>query len=178
MSVSAQDMVVLGRVVAPYGLQGWVKLHFFGDDGEALGSMPQWWLGAEVNGQPGQQWTPYTLQELKPHGKGLIARFVQVGDRNASEAIDGFYIAAPRAALPKTAKNEYYWAELIGLAVVNTQGERLGEVANLVSSGAHDVLCVQGGEGTKERLLPFVAQVVKNVDPLKREILVEWGLDW
>lgn len=176
MPSSDPDMVVLGRVVGPYSLGGWVKVHIFGDDSEALGDMPQWWLGAGADAD-GQHWSPYELQQLKPHGKAMIAKFARVDDRNASEAIDGFYIAAPRKALPKTAKNEYYWADLVGLDVVNTLGERLGRVASLMSSGAHDVLCVKDDE-TRERLLPFVAQVVKGVDAAKREILVEWGADW
>lgn len=168
------DMLVLGRIIGPYSLRGWVKVHFFGDDADALGGMPQWWLAADADGN---HWAPYELQQLKPHGKGTIAKFARVDDRDASEAIDGFYVAAPRAALPKTARNEYYWADLIGLEVVNTQGERLGQVASLMSCGAHEVLCVKDGEG-HERLLPFVAQVVKHVDAAKREILVEWGADW
>ena len=175
--MSAPDMVVLGRIVGPYGLRGWVKLHPFGDDVAALGGMRQWWLGIDPEGT---QWTPYTLQELKQHAKGWVVQFAQVDGRNSAEAIDGLYVAAPRSELPETAANEYYWADLIGLAVVNTQGERLGKVTELLSCGAHDVLCVQEDvAGTpKQRLLPFVAQVVKSVDPASATICVEWGSDW
>jgi len=179
-------MIVLGRIAGPYGLQGWVKLNAYGDDFDALGTMPQWWLGAAAEGEV---WTPYALQDLKSHGKGWIVKFAGVDDRNGSEAITGSYIAAPREALPETAANEFYWADLVGLEVVNTQGERLGRVTKLLSSGAHEVLCVSDGEGGKmqERLLPFVAQVVKSVDTAngtkgtegtKGTIRVEWGADW
>lgn len=173
----APDMIVLGRIVGPYGLRGWVKVHPFGDDVASLGEMRQWWLGADDHGR---NWTPYVLQELKPHVKEWIVRFAQVDDRNAAEAIDGLYVAAPRSELPKTAANEYYWADLIGLAVVNTQGECLGKVTELLSSGAHDVLCVEQDDGgnIRKRLLPFVAQVVKSVDSAKATICVEWGSDW
>lgn len=173
----AQDMVVLGRIVGPYGLRGWVKVHPFGDDVAGLGDMQQWWLGAD---DTGKSWTPYALQELKPHANGWIVKFAQVDGRDASEAIDGLYVAAPRSELPKTAAEEYYWADLIGLTVVNTQGERLGKVIELLSCGAHDVLCVEENmAGTaKQRLLPFVAQVVKSVDPASATICVDWGSDW
>lgn len=168
-------MIVLGRISGPYGLHGWVKLNAYGDDFDALGTMPQWWLGLD---DQGEQWTPHALQELKHHGKGWIVKFAEVDDRIASEAIAGRYIAAPREALPKTATNEFYWADLVGLDVVNTQGECLGKVTKLLSSGAHEVLCVSDGEGEEmqERLLPFVAQVVKSVDAAT--IQVEWGADW
>jgi len=175
-------MVVLGRIVGPYGLRGWVKVHPFGDDVAGLGDMRQWWLGAD---DIGKSWMPYALQELKPHAKGWIVKFAQVDGRDAAEAIDGLYVAAPRSELPKTAANEYYWADLIGLAVVNTQGERLGTVTELLSCGAHDVLCVREdvtddgkSESGKQRLLPFVAQVVKSVDPASATICVDWGSDW
>lgn len=167
-------MVVLGRVTGSYSLRGWVKVHFFGDDAEALGDMPRWWLSADA--EQGA-WYPYALRQLKPHGKGWVAKFDQVDDRNASEAMDGFYIAAPRDDLPQTAKNEYYWADLQGLQVRNTQGEGLGVVVDLMTSGAHDVLCIRDDVG-HERLLPFVDQVVKEVDQTRREMLVNWGVDW
>jgi 16S rRNA processing protein RimM len=174
-----QGMIVLGRIAGPYGLHGWVKLNAYGDDFDALGTMPQWWLGAAAEGEG---WTPYALAGLKSHGKGWIVKFAGVDDRNASEAIDGRYIAAPREALPKTATDEFYWGDLVGLEVMNTQGVRLGKVTKLLSSGAHEVLCVgdDGGTGEKmqERLLPFVAQVVKSVDTANGKIHVEWGADW
>lgn len=172
-----QGMIVLGRLVGPYGLKGWLKLHPFGDDFDALGRMPKWWLGADA---AGDAWTPYALHELRSQGKGWIVKFEGIDGRSAAEAMDGLYIAAPREALPKTEADEYYWADLIGLDVVNTSGEPLGKVSGLLSSGAHDVLCVQESlDGkTKERLLPFVAQVVKQVDRAGKTIHVEWGVDW
>lgn len=176
VSAATANMVVLGRVTGPYSLRGWVKVHFFGDDAAALGEMPRWWLSVSDDAENGT-WHAYVLQQFKPHGKGWIAKFDQVDDRNASEAMDGFYIAAPRDALPKTARNEYYWADLQGLQVRNTQGELLGVVADLMTSGAHDVLCVRDDAG-HERLLPFVDQVVKEVAQARREIIVEWGVDW
>ena len=169
----AQGMIVLGRIAGPYGLHGWVKLNAYGDDFDALGTMPQWWL---ATADEGEVWTPYALQDLKSHGKGWIVKFVGVDDRNASEAIDGRYIAAPRDALPKTAANEFYWADLVGLMVVNLKDEELGVVAGLFENGAHPVMRVV--EGEVERLLPFVDQVVQQVDLAQGRIRVEWELDW
>ena len=97
-------------------------------------------------------------------------------DRTAAEAVDGFYVAVPREALPKPDKDEYYWADLIGLEVWNTQDVRLGTVSGLLSTGAHDVLQVQDGE--VERLIPFVASYVTDVDVAVRRIRVEWEADW
>jgi len=167
-------MIVLGRIVAPFGVGGWVRIHPFGDDPLAWKAMPQWWLAADPEGR---DWVAYTLKGCKEHGKGdLIASFAEVPDRNAAEAVDGYYIAAPREALPEPDKDEYYWADLVGLEVRNAAGVVLGTVSNLLSTGAHDVLQVQDGE--TERLIPFVATYVTAVDTLARCITVDWEPDW
>ncbi|SMB26359.1 16S rRNA processing protein [Sterolibacterium denitrificans] len=173
---AAPDMVVLGRVNEAYGLRGWVRVHFFSDDAEAFGAMPQWWFGTPADGGKAH-WQAHELSALKPHGKGYVAKFSRMDDRTAAEAIEGCFIAAPRAALPGTAKGEYYWVDLLGLDVVNAEGARLGRVVDLMRSGAHEVLCVRDEAG-QERLLPFVAAVVKDVDSALREIRVDWGVDW
>ena len=168
-------MIVLGRIVAPFGVQGWVKVHPFGDEPDAWTEMPQWWLAAQPDAAD-TEWRPYALQQAAAHGRGLIAKLAGVEGRDAAEAIDGYYIGSPREALPENAADEYYWADLVGLEVVNEEGVRLGRVAALLSSGAHEVLCVRAGE--QERLLPFVAQVVKGVDVGDGVIRVAWGADW
>jgi len=84
---------------------------------------------------------------------------------------------ATGAALPPAAKNEYYWADLIGLDVVNGRDERLGAVKELIESAASDVLVVAADDGT-ERLLPFVSAVVLDVDVAAKRIRVEWEADW
>jgi 16S rRNA processing protein RimM len=166
-------MIVLGRIVAPYGVRGWVRIHPFGDDPASWRRMSEWWLGADAEGDV---WQPYKVESLRAHGAGWVAKLGAVDDRNAAESLDGRFIAAPREALPDTHADEYYWADLIGLAVVNEQNDRLGEVTSLFDSSAHSVLVVQDGE--TERLLPFVETVVKGVDVAGGCIRVAWGKDW
>ncbi|MDX9718757.1 MAG: ribosome maturation factor RimM [Thauera sp.] len=172
-------MIVLGRIVAPFGVQGWVKIHPFGDDPLSWRKMSHWWLSSD-DAAPASHWKQYTLAACRAHGKGLVAALTEVPDRSSAEAIDGFYIAAPREALPKPAEGEYYWGDLVGLAVENEAGEALGTVKGLVSTGAHDVLQLQEGEGegSVERLIPFVAAYVLDVDLAARRIRVSWEKDW
>lgn len=169
-------MIVLGRITAPFGIRGWVKIQVFGDDPQAWASMPRWWLGAE-EASPDAGWQARQIAECRQHGKGLVVRFDGIEDRNAAERLAGRYVGAPREALPKTATDEFYWADLIGLDVVNQAGVRLGRVADLVRTGAHEVLDVRDEDGSR-RLLPFVAAVIKEVDPAARRIRVDWGHDW
>jgi 16S rRNA processing protein RimM len=170
-------MIVLGRIVAPYGLQGWVKVHPFGDGWEAWPGMARWWLADKTEGA---NWREVKLVDAKVHGPGLIAKFDGFADRSAAEALEGFYIAAPRELLPKTADGEYYWGDLVGLKVENVQGVPFGSVVELLETGANTVLVVCDGDGELkcERLLPFVAQVVKQVDTVAGRIVVDWDRDW
>ncbi len=168
-------MIVLGRIADPFSIQGWVKVHAFGDDPISWRSMPQWWLSADPDA-PEAAWQPYRLRGCKAHGKGIVAAFVGVADRTAAEKLVGLYIAAPREALPATGLDEYYWADLVGLAVENTAGVALGSVSGLLSTGAHDVLQVQDGD--TERLIPFVGAYVLDVDLAEKRIRVDWEADW
>lgn len=170
-------MVVLGRIVVPYGIAGWVKIHAFGDDPVSWRKIARWWLASSPEAD---DWSARKLEGLRFHGKSLIAKFEGVDDRTAAERLDGQYVGAPREELPKNAADEFYWDELIGLDVMNEAGESLGKVASLIESGAHPVLVVRDGEGdaAREHLLPFVAQVVKEVAVAERRVVVAWGKDW
>lgn len=168
-------MIVLGRIVAPYGIKGWLKINPFGDDPLAWREMPRWWICADSEA-PAEAWRPMTLAGCRLQGRALVAGFAEVPDRTAAEALAGCYIGAPREALPETGKDEYYWADLIGLRVANREGVELGMVSGLLSTGAHDVLQVQDGD--EECLIPFVAAYVDEVDRQAGLIRVDWQKDW
>jgi 16S rRNA processing protein RimM len=139
--------------------------------------MAHWWLCADPEGDA---WRETEVSGLRTQGAGWVAKLEGIDDRDAAERLDGWYIGAPREAMPGTTGNEFYWADLIGLAVMNEQGEFLGKVDSLIETGAHQVLVVKDGQDgeTKERLLPFVETVVRSVDVAGGRIRVEWGKDW
>ena len=97
-----------------------------------------------------------------------------------SEALKGLRLYVPRAAMPAPEADEFYVVDLVGLAVENEAGEAFGTVAGLISTGAHDVLQVREGDGDEavERLIPFVAAYVLDVDLATRRIRVAWQQDW
>lgn len=167
-------MIVLGRIVAPFGVHGWLRIHPFGDDPESWRSIPQWWFSLDSEAVDGL-WVARGVEIVKRHGDGFVVKLAGVDDRNAAEAMDCYYFGALRADLPVSKSGEYYWSDLLGLAVVTLHGEPLGRVKSLVETGAHQVLVV---EGDRERLLPFVANVVSGVDLVTGVIRVDWGFDW
>jgi len=170
--LSGSAIVVLGRLADPYGIRGWMRVHPFGDDPLAWKAMPAWWVGKE-----GGPWREVALKGLKLHSDGVVVLLDGVPDRTAAEALKGLLVGAPRQALPATGEDEFYWADLVGLEVVNAAGERLGQVAGLIETGANDVLRVAAADGT-ERLLPFVESVVLAVEKESGIIRVEWRSDW
>ncbi len=173
------DIVILGKVVGPYGLRGAVKVFPFADDPSAWGKLKHWWVGHE--GDAPVLWQQTRLVSCKLHADLLIAELECLPNRNASETSRGLLIGVPRSELPKVAADEYYWADLIGLNVVNKHNESLGHVLGLIETSANDVLRVgdeQAGTGENERLLPFVGTVILDVDLSARRIRVDWELDW
>jgi 16S rRNA processing protein RimM len=160
----------MGRILAPYGVKGWVKVEAYSTDPEALAAYPVWWVGK--NGQ----WKQMQLAESVLHSGKLAARLAGCEERNAALALKGSELAVRRDAFPPNAENEFYLADLVGLEVVNSRGEALGAVAGIFEHGAHPVIRVVAGD--TERLLPFVEQVVRRVDMAGGRIQVEWELDW
>lgn len=171
-------MIVLGRLTAPYGVKGWLWLHPFGDDPDSWREIKRWWAGRDE--QDFSAWRAYPLQAMRQQGKGWVVKLTGIEDRAAAEAAAGNFVGAPRQAMPATEQGEYYWADLVGLAVVNEQKETLGHVTEMLESGAHAVMVVTDGDGEQaiQRLLPFVGQVVKEVDVPVGVIHVDWGRDW
>lgn len=161
----------MGRIVAPYGLKGWVRIEPYSAVPDSLSAYPSWWVGRSGDWRETQ-----VAQCALQHGDSLVARFEGCTERDAALALKGSEVAVGREALPKTAKDEFYWADLAGLKVVNLKDEELGVVAELFENGAHPVMRVVAGE--TERLLPFVEQVVRQVDMAQGQIRVEWELDW
>jgi 16S rRNA processing protein RimM len=159
----------MGRITAPFGVKGWVKLQPFTAAPESLLAYPHWWMGH------GTQWQECRIEHAQVQSGSVVVKFVGSDDRDAAALYRGREVAVPRHAFPEAGKNEYYWADLIGLKVVNTEGIDFGPVSQVLETGANDVLVVQG---ERERLIPFTEGTVKQVDFAARVIRVEWGADY
>ena len=160
----------MGRVTGPYGVRGWIKVRPFTETAEGLVAHAKWWVGREG------EWREVTVSDAAAHSGQVVALLEGLADRERAAALKGMEVAVPRDAFPEPGEGEYYWADLIGLKVANLQGDELGEVAEVFSNGAQDVLRVV--EDGHERLIPFVAAVVGRVDLADARIEVDWGKDW
>jgi 16S rRNA processing protein RimM len=184
------DAIEVARVLDAWGVKGWIKVQPIADDPQALFSSRRWFLKAPEENGPRRPVTgklPALLKvtEAKNHGDLIVAQVRDVSDRAAAEALRGARIFVGRSSFPTAGADEYYWVDLLGLAVENRQGEALGTVVGLIDTGAHSVLRVAPqpaaasppGEQA-ERLIPFVSAYVDDVSLAQRRITVDWGLDY
>lgn len=169
------DLVLVGHVTGAYGIHGWVKVRPYSSDADALLHAKAWWLD-----KPALR--DVDMLQAKIHGEDVVARLMGVADRNAAEALKGATVQIRRSHFPPLSDGEYYWVDLIGLAVENLQGEHLGVVGDLMDNGAQAILRVVappvGVDKPKEWLIPFVDDYVKTVDQAAKKITVDWGLDF
>jgi 16S rRNA processing protein RimM len=159
-------MVVVGRFGPPFGVKGWLNVISYTDPVTNLADYRPWFV--ERNGE----WTILTVDQLKPHRNGFVAQVDGVDDRDVALRYSGKSIGVEESTLPETDEDEFYWKDLIGLAVEDQAGTVLGEVAGLMETGANDVIVVRGGSG--EVLIPFLRHVVMSVDLEQRRIVVDW----
>lgn len=173
---SDRDWVVLGKFTSAYGIKGWLKVYSYTDPMENIGNYHPIWL--ERNGQRAE----ISLESVKRHGKGLVAKVKGCDVREQTPQYSGGLLVVPKDQLENLAPGEYYWSDLIGLTVINERGDNLGKVHHLIETGANDVLVVRGSAESidkRERLIPYLPdQVVHEIDVEGQQMQVEWDADF
>jgi len=160
----ADTPVTLAAVIGAHGVTGEVRLKVFADDLKPFKSFNHGTL---------------TLKSLRPTPQGAIARFAEVADRTAAEALRGTELTVPRTALPPLTEGEYYHADLIGLAVVSDTGEALGHVVLVENFGAGDVLEIErppeDGKAGKRFMVPMRPEAVPEWDAERLVVTTDYA---
>jgi len=138
------QQVVLAAVAGAHGIGGEVRLKLFGQSAESLSRHKTVQVGDRQ----------LTLKSVKAGGSAVIARFAEIADRSAAEALRGLQLTVPRASLPPLEEGEYYHADIIGLPCQDADGNPLGTVAAVENFGAGDILDVEL-PGGKRSMVPF-----------------------
>lgn len=184
------DAVEVGRILGAWGIQGSIRVQPFSADPRALYSSRRWFLQPPESSAPRPAVAPQLprllrITQARAQGDSVVASAQELPDRTAAEAVRGARVFVARSSFPTAAEGEYYWVDLIGLEVLNREGERLGTVIDLLDTGAHSVLRLRRPDVAAdappveaERLIPFVAAYVDSVDLPGRRITVDWGLDY
>jgi 16S rRNA processing protein RimM len=169
----------MGRIMAPHGVRGWVKVRPVSEMPEAMLDYATWWVRPARD----STWREVRQTAGRMHSGVLLVSLAGVTCRDEALALRGAEVGVPRTLLPRAKAGEIYWADLEGLSVVNREGVSLGAVAEVVAHGAHPLLRVArpGGEGEPtrpDRLIPYVPAIVDLVDLEARRIDVDWGEDF
>lgn len=165
----------MGKVGAPWGVKGWVKLVSYTDPPENLLDYRHFILtGARGAGPKGQ--IEIEIDAGHHQGQTLVAHIKGCDVREQGSLYTGGELWVAKDALPPLEEG-YYWHQLEQLTVKTLEGVVLGKVQYLMSTGANDVLVVRD-EQRKERMLPYVPQVVRKVDLANGVMEVDWQPDW
>lgn len=163
--MNAKDWFEVGRIGAPYGVKGWVHVESWTDPPERLLDYGEW----RVQTPDGERVVP---AEGRVHGKGLVARFEGVEDRDAAARLRGAVISVSRERLGPLRAREFYRADLIGLRVRNTEGEELGVLQHFIDAPGGAVMVISGSG--QEHWVPAVPRHLLKVDLEAGLIEVDW----
>ena len=162
--------ILLGRVTGLYGVKGWIKVHSYTHPRENIVNFRRWTL------RQGDDHAPVAVEDGRPQGRTVVAKLLEIDDRDEARALIGADVTVERGDLPPCEPGEYYWVDLEGLGVRTVSGDDLGRVDYLFSSGAHDILVVAGD---RQRLIPFVMQnVIHEIDARRGLIVVDWDSEF
>jgi len=169
MSQHDDDLICVGHILGSQGVKGWVRVFSNTSPRENIVNYSPWFIeqGDTLNA---------TAVQGRLQGKNVVARLEGVEDRTRADELTGCQIFINPEQLPELEAGEYYWSDLIGLAVETLQGESLGEIASMMETGADDVMVLKG---ERERLIPFVIdQIVREIDLDSRRLVVDWSPEY
>lgn len=169
--MSNGQVIKLGNISGVFGVKGWVKIHSHTEPREAISNYAPWILKKK-----GVERTQRVVK-LQRNGKSIIAQLDHVDDRNQAESLIGYDIYVEREQLQKLPEQEYYWTDLEGLDVFNLKNVQLGKIDYLIETGANDVLIVRNESGG-EHLVPYIDDVILEVDLNNRRMKVDWDEDF
>jgi 16S rRNA processing protein RimM len=162
-------LVVMGRILGPFGVEGWVKVRAFTAQARGLAGFTDWLVRTR------EGWREMKIEDFAVHSRGPVAKFAACDDREAADKLRGCDVAVTREQLGEADAGSLYWVDLVGLEVVDEEGTALGKVEGLFEAGDTSVLVIQGA---RQRMIPFVPDYVKAVDREAKRITVDWKADY
>lgn len=161
----SDERICVGAITGSFGVRGEVRLKSFCAEPEAIADY------APLSTEDGSH--SYTLTLTRPVKNGFAGRLSGVATKEQADALRGTRLYAPREALPDLPDDEYYHADLIGLAVLDTGGAELGVVRAVHNHGATDLLEVFKPGYKSTVLLPFTNEAVPTVDLKQGRIIAD-----
>lgn len=169
MELDSNTLVPVAKLGAVHGLQGAIRLYSLNKDSSGIKKYKSWYSKVD------DQWQQCKFSSIKPHSKGaFLAKLEGVDNPETAKKYVNMILSVQRSELPVLEDGEYYFRDLKNLQVINLQKHVFGKVSYVMETGANDVLVIMDEAGEKERLLPYIESVVKEVDLTKKQIIVDW----
>lgn len=175
MTVNLSANLVVGQLAGVFGVKGWIKVRSFTQPEENILNYGPWRLKTPA----GVRDVEVDSYNIRP--QGLVVHFKGIDDRDVAAQLGRAEIVVDKAELPPLPQGEYYWHQLVGLKVIAKAADSelwLGTIADMMETGANDVMVVRPTEGSiddRERLIPYVPGLyVVGVDLASGEIRVDW----
>ena len=155
------QFIVVGRVVAPWGARGEIKVEVMTDFPDRFSPQEE----VHIDGRP------MTIERSRLHQGRVILKLATIDSVETAQGLRGRFLEVPQSQLRPLPKDEYYQYQLLGLEVWTTGGELLGRIANILPTGSNDVYIVPSRHG--ELLIPAIEDVVKSVELERGRIVIE-----
>ena len=159
------DLICVGAIAGAFGIKGEVRLKSFTAEPDAIADY------SPLCTEDGER--AFTIKLDRPVKGGFAARLSGITTKEQADALQGTRLYAKRDQLPSLPDDEYYHADLIGLAVYDTGGKVLGHVKSVLNHGAGDILEIHGPEMKSTVLLPFTREAVPTVDLASGRIITD-----
>mgnify|MGYP003689420517 FL=1 len=134
-----EDYLVMGQLVGSFGIKGWIKVKVFTELVETLENYKQWFISSDE-----KNWSNFSVESVKIKQNRMMVKFEGINDRTAADKYRRYWVGVLKKSLPKLTNNEFYWNDLIGCEVYNTDGFFFGKLSGFIETGANDVFVVEG----------------------------------
>ena len=155
------EFLIVGYILAPWGIKGEVKVEVATDFPERFAPRKVVYLNTR----------PLEIECCHPHKQHLVVKLATIDSIEAAEKLRGQALTIPSSELYPLPEGQYYTFQLIGIKVLTTDGEHLGQIVDIMTTGSNDVYIVEGKRG--EILIPAIEDVVKSIDLAKGKMVIE-----
>jgi len=160
--------LLLGRVLRPHGVRGELRLELITAYPERVAEGMRVFLGHDPEDAASAE--KHRVARVRRHQQYLILELEGISDRDAADAYRDYYVMVPLEEAIPLEEGEFYLFQTLGLDVVTDDGESLGQVSDVIETGANDVYVVRGPKG--EILLPDIEECILKVDIATNQMIV------
>ena len=167
----ADKYLEMGRIGKTYGVKGWLKLYSHASPASNILEYQPWFI------KKNSQWTVLPCDNIQQKGEQILIHIKGYDTPEHAKQLTGADIAISAAQLPELPKGEYYWHDLLTLAVYTQEGHYLGRVVHVINNAAHPILEIKGED--QQHLIPFVMnKFVVDINLTEEKIIVDWDLEF